>query len=671
MVHDSYSAAHSHHTPRPTTPTTTMNPIDAQLGHMKETTEGLSRQMMMQQLFVEERIRSDGDSGIKQRMVSHRGTRPFLNDIVSPDLAGFRESWTSARFLTIGPNIFVMNGVEFRLPGQSYRLQMPSTTSHDWHKTEDIPYPPVPPSVLAKHNVTEQIAEMQEYFRAFKNQDAKIRSDYSHYFKPVLCYLEGAWVDGASHNPNRWLGEAYYIEYTAEDGMEDNHSFNPTKIMNFENGTASYAHWQTRILCHPIKQELKLASFFVKDDLAARLSAKVSLYDFSKTNSARFQLTEFNRPSRKFYPDVGYGKQDPTFNHYNTLDSIMEEIPGKDNYPVHITGGAFGLTAYNPRFTRNHTEMNIGYYNHWYKVNKKGAMGTTVINRGFADKNLWVAKSTQHNLAPAMYTSCAYNRHTHTKTCNKQVVKYSYALPLEIVWMTPLQSWNPYNIQYFPGDIHKSPANSVTAHGHNGHTATRAYNGTNVYTYYRTPAEFFTRPSGQHYAMDRHGNAHRVVPSGFQTILRDIPTVGNIRLRYPVVPTHQEGNAIYKEIDALKELVMNMAANAKYFRVKPPAIHVTSGHNTITEENYQTSSTSVTPPGVHHHDIYLSADDIADLESGKTVAVYTSLNNGHQHALELYADKHIHYRQNHYKMSLCDGRPQCWDHHTNRLYYQR
>ncbi|XP_033754144.1 uncharacterized protein LOC117337329 [Pecten maximus] len=656
-------------TPAPTTPTTTMNPMDVQIGDIKQTVEGLSRQMVMQQLGVEERIRSDGDSGIKQKIVTHRGTRPYLNDIVSsPNLAGFGDSWTRERYLSIGTNVFVMNGVEFRLRAQGFKLDMPSKTSKEWHKTEKIPSPEVPHSVLAKHNVTEQIEEMREYFRAFKHQDTKIRSDYARYFKPVLCYLEGAWLDGAAHDQRRWLGEAWSTEFLAADGLDTGHTFNPTKIIRVVNGTALYAHWGTRIVCHPIKQELKLASFYVKDDLAARLSANQSLYDYSKSKTARFDLTEFGRPSRTLYADLGFGKSSSTSTHYTTMDAIMEEIPGTDNYPVHITGGAFGLTAYNAHFPRNNTELNLGYYHHWYRVLQKGAMGTTVINRGYADRSLWVATTTQDKVAPMTYKDCHYDRHTHKQNCTEYVAKYTYALPLEILWMTPLLSWNPYNLQHFSGDTHKSPANTIHPHGHDGRTPEKAFLGTNEDYFYRTPAEFFTRASGQHYVADRAGHAHKVVPSGFQTILRDIPTVGNIRLRYPVVPTHQEGNAIYKELDALKELVMNMAVNTKYFHNKPDAVKSIAGDD-VKEEHYQTSSTSHTPPGSHVHDIYLSQDDIADLEAGKTVAVYTSLNNGHQHVLEIYADKTYHYRLGHYRIALCDGQRSCWDGHTNVLYY--
>ncbi|XP_021353198.1 uncharacterized protein LOC110450204 [Mizuhopecten yessoensis] len=674
------STHHATHTPthrpvhqvthQPTTPTTTMNPMDLELGGARQTLGGLARQLMMQQLGVEERIRSDGDSGIKQTMVRHRGSRPYLNDIVSPRLANFYDIFNNREQLAISTNIFVMNGVEFKLPSQRYKLSMPSKTSRDWHKTEPIPYPNVPPSVLAKHNVSDQIAEMREYFRAFKYQDAKIRSDYADYFKPVLCYLEGTWLDGAAHDQRRWMSEALNIEFVSTDGLEAGQPFNPTKIMSVVNGTAMYAHWNARIACHPVQQELKLASFYIKDDLAARLSAKTSLYDFAKSTSARFDLIEFGRKPMKFSADVGHGMADRTFSHYSILDAIMEEIPGKDNYPANITGGEFGLTAYNAHFPRNNTKLNVGHYHHWYRVLQKGAMGTSVINRGYADRTLWVASNTRPNVASLSYTSCQRDKITHKNVCTPDTARYSYAIPLEIIWLTPLLTWNPYNLAYIAGDVHTSPANSVTTGGRDGHTLGKAFNGTNIEHFYQTPTEFFSKRSHVYYAMDRAGHTHSVVPSGTQTILRDIPSVGTVRLRYPMVPTHQEGNAIYKELDALKDLVMNMAVNAKYFHEKPAVLQSTvnpTGH----EEHYQTSS-ATGQQGLHMHDVFLSQDDVAMLTKGQTVAVYTTLNHGHQHVLEIYEDMHMHGSHiRRLRVSLCDGKIHCWDGHSNILHYTR
>lgn len=69
-------AAHHHHT---TIPTTTLDPNsdEARMLRLEGGIENLARQLMMQQLFVEERIRSDGDSGIeslKNKYIYHFST---------------------------------------------------------------------------------------------------------------------------------------------------------------------------------------------------------------------------------------------------------------------------------------------------------------------------------------------------------------------------------------------------------------------------------------------------------------------------------------------------------------------------------------------------------------------------------------------------------------------
>ena len=71
-------------------------------------------------------------------------------------------------------------------------LKMPSS-SNVLHAVEDIPLPDVPQEVLQSETVDEQVAEMQEYFLSFAEQNHSVR-DYRPYFKPILCYMEGAWV---------------------------------------------------------------------------------------------------------------------------------------------------------------------------------------------------------------------------------------------------------------------------------------------------------------------------------------------------------------------------------------------------------------------------------------------------------------------------------------------
>ena len=60
------STAHQvHHNTSPT-PSNAVDELKKQVDYLEKIVGGMARQMMLQQLFVEERIRSDGDSGLKQ-----------------------------------------------------------------------------------------------------------------------------------------------------------------------------------------------------------------------------------------------------------------------------------------------------------------------------------------------------------------------------------------------------------------------------------------------------------------------------------------------------------------------------------------------------------------------------------------------------------------------------
>ena len=76
----------------------------------------------------------------------------------------------------------------------------------------------------------------------------------------------------------------------------------------------------------------------------------------------------------------------------------------------------------------------------------------------------------------------------HKRVCHNYKSRYTYAVPLEIIWLTPLSKWNPYNL-YMHEYRHRS---DVSKNGRNGgFDNTHAYNGTSLNAYYLTPAEFF------------------------------------------------------------------------------------------------------------------------------------------------------------------------------------
>ena len=51
---------------------------------------------------------------------------------------------------------------------------------------------------------------------------------------------------------------------------------------------------------------------------------------------------------------------------------------------------------------------------------------------------------------------------------------------------------------------------------------------------------------------------HLMKSSGIRTILPNIPGVGQMRIRYPILPVHAEGSQIWKELEALRDVVMDM-----------------------------------------------------------------------------------------------------------------
>ena len=126
----------------------------------------LTRQMMLQQLFVEERLRSEGQSGVKQIRNGIGGTKSYHhNSHVGKRIVAIHDHSNNIRTVGMGEFIGVLNGVEFRTRHNDYRLYMPSRNSGEYHKTEDVPFPDVPPEVTSKGSVTEQVKEMVEWFK--------------------------------------------------------------------------------------------------------------------------------------------------------------------------------------------------------------------------------------------------------------------------------------------------------------------------------------------------------------------------------------------------------------------------------------------------------------------------------------------------------------------------
>lgn len=638
------------------------NSMAAEIKEIKQILDGLSRQVMLQQFYSQEKIRGEGNSGLQSVRLTQDGTRNYYESshLNGPGYMAMHDHANYDRLLGLGELDVIMNGVKFMTRHNDYTIKMPSTTSQAYHATEKIPFPDVPPSVLNKTTVKDQIAEMQEYFKAFSRQQPSLR-DYRPYFKPILCYLEGGWtkaskdIDEPFHSDRHhidaksWFNlmeKVQYSSYTGSKSHLENFAFLPTAIYKVKNGVPLYSQWNYRILCHPIKRDLPTRFLKPIDDLMMRFPRKFTFYRLIGDPGMRFI------PDDKNQPHSTRGR--------SLLDKLMREIPGKNNYPAMIHDNSYDIIKDDIRFS-NRTILNTGYYHRYYNTRRKDAMGSSQVHRGFSDSHMWVAQTTNPKIIDMEVSKCI------KKKCKKWNSRYTYALPLEITYLTPLMNWNPYDLAT------NVDHNILRGQGkRNGGTTTNsAFNGTNPLVYfYQTPAEMFSnrRRSGSADTsrsgvgvLDKDGKVRIVSSSGTKARTQTIPGVGNVRLRYPILPLHEEGSMVWQELNALKDMTMKMNRYADLF-IERPGSAVEADR---TEGIVHFELNTVLIGGEHKHYFDITKEEMEELLGGRDITVYTSINNGHSHHLIIRYDRKIKKT----RIYSCDGHgDHCWDGHGPFVY---
>jgi len=641
--------------------------LKEQQADLKQTIEVMGRQLMQQQTDAEERTRSDGMSGVKTLRHLHGGTKPYFGDShIGGSALSAHDHADFDRTIGLGEFVAVLNGVEFRTRHNDYKLRSSSTSSNNFNAIEDVKFPDVPPQVKNKKTVQEQIDEMRLWFKAFHDQDDSVR-DFKKYFKPNLCYLEGAWTlntktlnepfqsDRHHIDATSWFDLQEKIRFTSYGGSKsnlENFAYLPTTMYNITDGIPQFAQWNYRILCHPVKQHVPTGYFQVQDDLSYRLARKMrwdsdKYQDIEKSRAARYKLNEFGTDR---------------FNTWSFLDSVMAEIPGKDNYGANLTDDSFGLLNYRIDDPKVMVPLNTGMYHRWFKLGERSAMGITVNHRGYHDENMWVAHTTQPAIMPMSI------RHCVSRQCSWSTKRVSYAIPLEMIYTTPLSNWNPYNLHHWEG----VQGNAITQkNGRNGaHDARHAYNGTSYRHFYRTPIEFYKgNAPGRDPAdtarnavgvLDSNNTVRMVAPTGTRVITPNIDGVGAVRLRYPIFPVHSEGSTVGMELMALRETVMKMGRYSYLYEETPMGQPLPPDH----DYTFHVRDSARNPPGLHGHEFTLTSDEYQRMMNGTHLTVTTSFNLGHQHEMQIYYNKNQHK----YYWELCDGsKTTCWDGHAHAL----
>ena len=533
----------------------------------------LARQLVLQQLYMEEQTRSAGDSGIKQIRYTHEGSRPYHSPShAGKSFAAIHDHANNICTIGMGETTVVLNGVEFRTRHNDYGLKMPSSSTHYYHASQFIDFPPVPPSVLEQDTVKGQLKEMRQWFGAWQSQNHTVR-DYRKYFKPVLCYLEGAWIKAPEEvedfpSDRHYIDAKYwkdleerirFLSYSGGKHSEENFAYLPKVLINVSSERGlEFAQWTYRIMCHPLKTDLPLNRFRVVDDLKSRLISGLTLEEYAQTRAARFTLNPID--SDDFFEGQ-----------HNTdlLEDLMREIPGKDNYGGNLQDVGYLGLAYDPV---SKGPLNTAFYHRKYFVRNKDASGHFLQRRGFSDQNLFMATTSHKKVIGMDFEKCV----KPNGICGKSTQRWTYAIPLEIVYLTPLSNWNPFNIEY-KGHATSRKGKTVSENGGNG-SLKKPYNGTNNKRFFQTPSWFFSgsevdpdpadtsRPSGDiTYVLDRKGKTRKMVASGHRVFLPNIPGLGVLRQRYPIAPVHGEGSAVWKELEALKDVILRPKSNCHMF----------------------------------------------------------------------------------------------------------
>jgi hypothetical protein len=87
----------------------------------------------------------------------------------------------------------------------------------------------------------------------------------------------------------------------------------------------------------------------------------------------------------------------------------MEQVPGVDGYLGYINDTLFNDVAY-PYFGKYEAPLNVARYHRWFKVAKSGALGRKTRHRGFSDENLFMAQTTDPQVAGMTLKSCKGKR---------------------------------------------------------------------------------------------------------------------------------------------------------------------------------------------------------------------------------------------------------------------
>ncbi|WP_372053246.1 phage tail protein (plasmid) [Tistrella mobilis] len=505
--------------------------LERQVGERVASTERLAASLALSAASAAESqaevLRANGQSGIivtRQYNIRSKGEEPWYR----PTTIGYaalnaHDHANLAGVMGLAELGMVVNGWYLRTRHNDYVDNTPAAKGSGYLAVRRQDPVTVPASVTG--TPAEQITKMRNLLH--KVADGSIADADAQHFRWDLAYAEVWWevlpesggVADAFYSPRHQaddtsaaglLNTIQMIDTTGAKLRAENNPFVPVAVRSIR-GRPQIAVLRYRILTRTVStlKDHKISDMvaFV-DDVPTRMRDEVPA-DVEGSRYARFAL--------------------------KTPDTWMEKIPGLDGAGAtlleeyfedsewkQITGWSAGTT------------LNAAYYSRRASLSVPDASGRTGFHRGFNDPTLWAALTTQERVS-------GFERDGRT-------YRASWAIPLELILRTPLESWNPYGIP---------EQTTITGAG----TEASPYNG------YRTASvNWFTPDSlfqgdaagddadtsaGARFALDAGGTARAVRASGVRIFLPPVPKDGGgttvIRTRYPVHPVYHEGSPAYIE----------------------------------------------------------------------------------------------------------------------------
>ena len=136
--------------------------------------------------------------------------------------------------------------------------------------------------------------------------------------------------------------------------------------------------------------------------------------------------------------------------------------------------------------------------------------------------------------------------------------------------------------------------------------------------------------------LDRNGRVRICRASGVRVFLPPIKGIGSLRQRYPIMPVHGEGSAVWKELGAMKDLLLQSKTYGYLFREPLGGSGVGSVALPERSPTLQMEDATRTPPGAHTHEVTLTPQEVKDAKTkGKHITKLTTRELGINTPLEL------------------------------------